>query len=455
MNGVIPISNVVSISVNITPSGVAGYNVNNIGLFTTDPFISNDAGDLYRIYSAAQDVADDFGSDTETYQQALEVFAQQLNILNGGGQLIIIPIAQGAIQTVAVGVGGTGYAVGDVLNIVQTDSIGGTATVTTVSSGVVTGITLSNPGIEYSNASGLATTGGTGTGATITISAVAQETLAQAIDRATSYIYFNGILSTAYGANTTWANLATQVQAYGNKILALPSATLADLTGAFLNIRNASEYATRCLYRTTSALDARLYAAAYLSRLLSTNFSGSNTTQTMNLKQLIGVTPDPGLNDTLLHLCEVAGVDVYANYGGSFPGVISNGANKYADEVINLIWLSTSLQVAGFNALASVGTKIPQTEAGISILKTAYRLVLSQAVTNQYVAPGAWTSSETFGNQQDFLDNITQYGFYIYSQPVALQSANDRAARKAPLIQIACKEAGAVQSTNVIVSINP
>ena len=105
--------------------------------------------------------------------------------------------------------------------------------------------------------------------------------------------------------------------------------------------------------------------------------------------------------------------------------------------------------------MAQASTKVPQTEAGVSVLKTAYRQVCLTAVSNGYIAPGTWTSAEWFGVQTDFINNILNAGFYIYSAPVNQQSAANRVARQAPLIQIAVKEAGAIQSTSVIVSINP
>ena len=96
--GVIPISSVINVSVNFASAGIANYNVNNIGLFTTDSFLSNPNTDLYRIYNTAAQVGTDFGTTTETYLQALNVFAQSPNILNGNGQLIIIPIQNGAVE---------------------------------------------------------------------------------------------------------------------------------------------------------------------------------------------------------------------------------------------------------------------------------------------------------------------------------------------------------------------
>lgn len=449
------INNIISINVMNAPVGLGSFNVNNLALFTSDSFVSNTAGDQYRVYVSAQEVGVDFGTSTETYQQAVAIFSQQPNILAGGGFLIICPaFATTSINAVTIAAAGTGYKVGDVLTVTQTGASFGQVTVATVYAGTVTSVTVTNVGIGYSAASGLATTGGSGTGCTITISSVQAETLTNAINRLASLIYFCGIISTNYGLNTTWAALATVVQAFADKLLFLPSNSQSDITGVFTTIQQATNYNTRCLYYGDSALASRLFAASYAARLMSVNFSGSNTAITMNLKQLTGVTPDAGMTQTIYNVCNTAGVDLYTSYGG-VPGVASFGDNKFADESFNLIWFVSALKVAGFNALAQTSTKIPQTEPGMNLLKGAYAQVCEQALSNKYVAPGSWTATDTFGDQLAFLNNILTKGYYIYSQPVNQQSITDRQLRKAPLVQIAIKEAGAIHSSIVNVYINP
>jgi hypothetical protein len=118
------------------------------------------------------------------------------------------------------------------------------------------------------------------------------------------------------------------------------------------------------------------------------------------------------------------------------------------------MWFVFALQVSGFNYLRQTGTKVPQTENGMDGLKGAYRSVCEQAVTNQYAAPGTWNSPVTFGNQADLIANVEQFGYYIYSTPIAQQLQADREERKAPLVQIALKEAGAIQSSTVVVNVN-
>jgi hypothetical protein len=119
------------------------------------------------------------------------------------------------------------------------------------------------------------------------------------------------------------------------------------------------------------------------------------------------------------------------------------------------MWLVFALRVAGFNAIATTATKLPQTEPGMAILKGAYQDVLQQAVVNGYVAPGQWNSPELFGNPEDLRANVLNQGWYLYSQPVNQQNQAARAARTAPLCQIAIKLAGAIQTTDVVVNLNP
>ena len=254
------------------------------------------------------------------------------------------------------------------------------------------------------------------------------ETLAQAVARCTPLVFFCGIISNSYPASANMVALATAVQANQLQILFLPSTTFSDIAGAFTSIQQASLTNTRCIYNSQNALTARLMAASAAGRGLSVNFNGANTAITMQMKQLVGIIPDPGITQTIYNQCQTAGVDIYVSFAG-IPAWVSNGANKYFDEVYNLIWFVSSIMVGGFNALLETGTKIPQTELGMSYLKSVYRAICAQAVNNGYVAPGSWNSSEWFGNQKDMINNILQLGYYIYSPPVNQQSEVNRTAR--------------------------
>lgn len=282
------------------------------------------------------------------------------------------------------------------------------------------------------------------------------EDLGEALTRTKDLVQYFGVISTEIMSSVPLLAAAAIIQTL-NKILFVVSKTAADVnSGGLLDLlRTGGLTQTRGLLYIGEGVDrdSLNMMAAYSGRALSTDFNGSNTTQTMHLKDLITIQPDSSMTQTILQACALAGADIYASFQG-VPKVFTSGANHFFDQVYNLQWLVGALQVAGFNALARTSSKLPQTEAGVGVLTSAYRSVLEQSLVNQYVAPGAWNSPDTFGNLGDFIRNIEERGYYIYSLPVALQSQASRDDREAPLIQIALKEAGAIHSSDVIVNIN-
>lgn len=124
---------------------------------------------------------------------------------------------------------------------------------------------------------------------------------------------------------------------------------------------------------------------------------------------------------------------------------------SFFDEVHGLDWLADSIQTALYNALYTSATKIPQTEAGINILVTVVEQVCGSAVQNGLLGPGTW-SVDGFGQlaRGDYLPK----GFYVYASPLATQLQADREARRAPVMQVAAKMAGAVHSASVIINVN-
>lgn len=470
------LTNVINISVAEAQAGAGEYNTSNLALFTEEPYASATFGSLgYKIYLEPISVATDFGTGSKTYAQALAVFSQQPNILAGGGYLVVIPFVP-AVQNLALsGVAASGtfeivFSQGTTAAINWNDTVAQIKTkveaVTGLATVNVTGsIASENLVITFNGlygpqtpvtiaANSLATSGSTAITFVIT-QPTAGESIAAAITRTVGLVQYFGIISTIlYGSVDTLAAAAV-VQAL-NKIIFFVSRTAGDVNpgGLLDELRTGGFSQSRGLfYGGADDPTALIMASSYAGRGLSVDFSGSNTTITMHLKDLTGVQPDPSMTQTLLTSCLVAGADTYVSLQG-VPKVFCSGANSFFDQVYNLQWFAGALQIAGFNALAETSTKIPQTEQGVGVLKSAYRQVCEEALTNQYSAPGTWTSAVTFGIQSDFIANVAQRGYYIYSGPIALQSQVDRAARKAPLIQIALKEAGAIHSSNVLVNIN-
>lgn len=285
------------------------------------------------------------------------------------------------------------------------------------------------------------------------------DTIATFVPTLLPVAFFAGLLYAGYAPNDAEVEAGAaaceplRIKLFASNHLA---AALTVTSGVFAILAASTVRHTRMLLYTrgASAANARLMAAAYAGRAMSVNFDGSSTTASMHLKDLATIQADPNITQANLTRCDVLGVDVYSTLAG-LPKVLCGSGNDFFDNVYNLDWIVFALQVAGFNALATTGTKLPQTEAGIAVLRGEYIKVLQQGVRNGFIAAGAWNSPELFGNPADLQRNIGQLGYYVYSQPVNQQSQAARVARQAPLIQIAIKYAGAVHSTAVVVSVNP
>lgn len=287
------------------------------------------------------------------------------------------------------------------------------------------------------------------------------EELGAAITRTKDLVQYFGVMQAEIDSQAYTLAAAAVVQAL-NKIAFFASCASLDIApaGTFDLFRTTGYTQSRGLIRiggdlqsAADILAALLFQAGYASRALSVNFDGNNTTITMNMKDLAGVAVDTGMTETYFNQCKDCGADGYASFQG-VPKVFSNGANRFYDQVYNQQWFVGALQVAGFNFLARASTKVPQTEDGMTAFKGAYRKVCDQAVTNQYAAPGEWDLPDTFGDLNTFLQNISQRGYYIFSQPISQQAVAARDDREAPLVQIALKEAGAIHSSSVLVNIN-
>lgn len=389
----IPISYVVSATVMTPGKGLEPLKISTI-LLLTDETPANELTGSYMIARTASAVANQWGTETETAKQAQMIFSQQPNILANDGYLIVAPF-----------------------NNTEADEETSTEAVT--------------------------------------------ETMTAAITRMASELYFEGILTTRNLETADALAVSNLVQSMKNRIFPLPVSDTSALAQGGLFSQVQSNTNTKSLLYTKGAttaeaqLNARLFAAAYLSRGLAVNYSGSNTTLTMNLKDLIGIEADTNISETILNQCVNLGVDCFPSIEGLAKVISNRQGGMYFDQVANQIWFVNAIQRAVFNALATTNTKIPQTESGLEIIRKAIRNVCNQGVINGFIAPGTWNSPDSFGDYEDFHRNIEEFGYYEYHQPVAEQAQSDREQRKTPLWQIAAKEAGAVHSASIIITIEP
>jgi hypothetical protein len=482
------INNVIRISLTSVQRGLSDINTSALALFTHETPIPNDFGVL-RVYLSPDNVAKDFGTDSVTARLANMIFAQPANIITGGGHLLIIPLFSNSVAQPATlissgidlsalpsGGGGLVVTVNGTLQplVFQSITLTDIGTVQNSLNAVASQVGLNFNLIgDISAAQVILTTTQTGTGATITIGVdsehtdiapllgfsngmsdtgvdAGEESLKDALIRTATEAQYFGFVSTLPQTGDEILETASIAQPL-DKIYYVGSADPNLIDGAFDQVKASKYTHTRCLEYLRSTNEALDCAAGYASRGLSCNFNGSNTVFTMHLKDIVGLQGDI-INQTQLQNCQNNGIDTYPDLAG-LPKVFTSGANQFYDQVYTRLALKLRIQIALFNYLATTSTKIPQTEAGIEGMKDAVRRVLMQFVSNGMLAPGTWNSATRYGNPEDHIRNIKDFGFYIYSQPIFKQSQSDREARRAPLIQIAAKEAGAVHSADIAIEV--
>ncbi len=390
-----PVSTVITVSLEAPGPQLGVPNLSALAIITALNAPSGWAsGQTYGVYNSPAGVAADWGSASDMTLMATAIFSQSPNILSGNGYLVIIPR-------------------------LQTPSL---------------------------------------------------ETVQACLIRTQNQVFYAGFLvDSEYDSNqSTWLNLSNYVQST-SLLFFYATSNIANLaTGSYLQQATAAgNTQTRWAYygnalpigspTVAPSGQTQIFAAAYAGRGMSVNFSGVGTMLSMQLQSLATITPDQTLTETTYLQAQAAGADVYVSVSG-IPCVLTSGANLFFDQIYGRTWLKFQLQVNGFNYLknaAQVPGKIPQTETGMTGLKGAYIQAFQQGISNGYLAPGSWQLPFTFGDPVQFAAAIQQQGYYIVSQPVASQTVAQLQSRVAPLVQAAVQEAGALQSSSVIVEAQP
>lgn len=192
-------------------------------------------------------------------------------------------------------------------------------------------------------------------------------------------------------------------------------------------------------------------AASAFGRAFTVNFLGNNTTITLKFKQEPGITAET-ITAQQADTLKAKNCNVFVRYANDTAiiqeGVMSNG--DFFDERHGLDWLQNYVQNNLWNLLYTSTTKIPQTEAGVTRLVTNVEQSMDQAVSNGLLAPGIWNGGDI--GQVTAGDTLTK-GYYVYANPLSSQAQADREARKAPVIQVAAKLAGAIHFADVLINV--
>lgn len=493
------ITNVVNVALIPSPGLAEADNMNLIAVLTSETGVIFSA-ERFRTYRDAAAVEADFGTASITTQYAQTVFGTKPNAINFGGSLIIglhravaetVPATAATLrstqlvestlvsqlQTITDGsfnitVDATPVVAAS-LDFSTTTTLDGVAaildaaitgavvshnngylTVTSSTTGATSLLTYMTPGPAGTFIGGLLTMS-SGTGGTLTQGAVSVvlpiETKVESLSALKAMINFKGACFTDLIIDAEVPAIAAWAQANQTLVYAVfPK-------GIYLTVSNSNpvwvvtisrQSNFRCLL---SASGNRLLAASYMARTHTVNFNAEDSAITMNLKELS--VPYEGYEQTEIDAAKRVGLSLYTAIKNT-PVVLSSNVNTPVDNVYNLIAFIDSVQVANFNTLKGTGTKIPQTTRGVNAVVAGNEKVCRQFARAGVFAPGTWSSPDSFGQIATFNRNIEQFGFYVLAGLLRDQPQVDRQNRKSPVIQMAVKNAGAIETIDVIINFN-
>lgn len=492
MTAALPVSSVVNVQLLIAPIAAAARNFGSLLILGSTNVI--DVTERLRLYADIASIATDFGTDTPEYKAALLFFSQSPRppfcYVGRWAQVATAGLLKGGVRSTAqqamsvftavtngsfvISIDGTAQTItgldfsdetnlNGVASIITAELIGAVATWDAVYKRFVIASTTTGA----SSTVGYAADHTTGTNvaallglvfgtASVPVDGVAPETLIDAVLTMAdvSAAWYGLYVAAAVATNADRVAVSAFIEASEpsrivgwttQEPLALDSTNstdIASLLKAGGYSRSFVEYSSNSPYAVASVF----------GRAFTVNFGGENTTITLKFKQQPALQPEQLLLSQANTL-KAKNCNVFVAFNNDTAilqeGVMSDGS--FIDERIGLDWLQNDLQNAIWNLHYTDATKIQQTNGGMNRYCAVLEARLEQARRNGLIAPGVWNGNE-FGALKtgDYLEK----GYYVYANDVDLQSQADREARKATLIQVAIKLAGAIHFVDVLVNVN-
>ena len=438
----IDITEFANVSISVSPTGVASGNFGILGFLAldTDSFVAGRdilPAERSRSYTSLASVAGDFQADSEVYKAATAFYAQtptptDFKVLMSYSQ------AQGSAI-----VGGTHLNAEDLIAATWNGS--GALTFTTNAGEVaitdldVTGAaeaTHTAIAAEIQTAIQADANGGTlecvydgyryviknpSTGVTSTITFVTDSDAAQDLGLTSAYAQVsNGLdpetavesLAAADAAGIEFVGLVTDKSFRDYTTGAFDSGNSAEDVGVwaeaakkiFCNTTNAlstlvsttghvaANLKARTLRFTLSSFSRDINAypsASVFGRAASVNFSGIDTTITLNLKQMPTIKAENLTPSEFAKLREnyaSAVVQIGKNVNAFTDSRMASGS--WLDTTHGLLWLENRIEVDVFNLLYVNNTKVPYTQVGINTLVATVERSLEAGVRNGLIAAG-------------------------------------------------------------------
>lgn len=484
------VGRLVRVAVNLSPLGAARRGFGTL-LIAGDSNVI-DGSERFRSYVDIESVATDFGTSAPEYLAALLYFGQSprpsslmigrwlRTATSGFVKGAALSAAEQTLATwTAITTGSTKVTVDGVLRTLAAlnfSAAGNLNAVAAIIDAALTGATCTWDGSRFvitSDTTGIASTVSyvSATGSGVDISAMLKLTTGVASAPIAGYAAETPVACVTELANRSgaWYGLvfAAATMPVLAEITAVAAFAEAASLGRIYGVTETDPNVLSAAFTTdiASSLNALLYkrscvqysankyaVTAMFGRAFSVNFSANRSTLTLMYKQEPGVVAE-ALTETQAQTLKAKRCNVFVQYNNDTTiiqyGVMSGLA--YFDEMHGLDWFADAVQNALYNLLYQSKTKIPQTDAGQNQLVNAVHAVCGEAVNNGLVAPGTW-NADGFGQLER--GQYLPSGFYIYTQPMALQAQAIRETRVAPPIQVALKLAGAIHEIDCIVDVN-
>lgn len=354
---------------------------------------------------------------------------------------------------------GTGYVVGDIILVASGMASGGYLRVSSIgSNGTVTGLATiaGEQGTGYSVATGLATSGGSGTGLEVDIT-VLGETPLQAVQacRVASIswylVYAIAAVDTDNIAIVEYAQSAVpQMDVFFST--ATPTVLVSTTTTDIFSVLKAGLYNRyQGVYSTIQgglAPNNAYFAAGLMGVAMGLNTGLANSYYTLAYKGVIGMTAEP-LTQAQFNTVQTKNGNAYINFSNTYNWYQNSktGSGQYFDQILGLDMLASDIQFGCANLLNSA-VSIPQTDGGQSQLIHAVNQACQLSVARGFLAAGIWEGATIINLSAG--QSLTS-GYLAQSYPIATQTPADRAARKAMPIYVAIILAGSMQSLTIAV----
>lgn len=434
----IEITEFTNVSISISPTGVASGNFGILGFLTNEEGVIGTA-ERGRAYAGLASVGNDWAADTEVYKAAQAFYAatptptdfvvlmcfetNQAATLTGGGSQTVEELIQITAGNFSITTDSGTAAIEnlDFSGVNPADGYAGIATaLETAINAVVTGtVTVTHTGLGFevkSTTTGKSSTisfadGSTGAGTVDAAEALGleqhqgkvsagidaespvqalAETLTLGIDYTglVTHKKYRDNLSGGDGEKTldiaNWAEAAKKIFCNtSNDLSVLNSALETDI------ISLCKGNTLRYTLSTFSKYKAQYPSAAVFGRAASVNFSGIDTTITLNLKQIPTITAEdltPGEFAVLRQKRGSAVVRIGKSVNAYSDSRMASGS--WLDTTHGLLWLENRCEVDMFNLLYQSATKVPYTQSGINTAAATLTRSLEAAVRNGLAAPG-------------------------------------------------------------------